>query len=481
MKIRISSLVPAAGALLLGVMATQAHAWEHIGVQWDPAFLPIVTHTADDGTENTIARCEATEGISGCCEETVPQGYCLEAAILGADAWLDAPCADVQFDVVDTIANPELAAVNTSSFALTDFFNHITFNDPDDVLGPGTLAAQSRQLDPGAQVIVGDSLYNVQVSGDVTFNDNVVFVTVEEVDNNDCNGESSMAAVMAHELGHQLGMDHSCENPELPEGGPCTDRRLFEATMYWTGPPCDNEQLTISEDDIEGITALYGPSASFSCSRQVTDGLSVGVVPFEINCAITSRFLNEVTDASWLWGDGATSEGLTTTHEYTEPGNYTVEVEVNGEREACGPDGWSNTFRRVGYVRACDVPEAGFEVQQIDGLRYQFLNDSDVSVFGCISDIQWDIYRGDSPNGEPVGDPISAWEPEVTFPEPGQYHVVMSLGGIAGTGGASATFDVRRTGGTQTGFGCNTGLAPAGALTLGLGLIGLVARRRRRD
>ncbi len=480
MTIRSTSAILGASALLLGILPSPAHAWEHIGFQWDPGLIPIVLQTADDGTENTIARCDASEGVEGCCEETVPQGYCLEAMRLGADAWLAATCADVSMDVVDTHENPELVAINDRSFRLTDNLNWITFNDPSDDMQAGVLGRMST-LSDGPPVIVGDQLYSIQDEADVGFNDGVIWFTEQEIAENQCQGGHSLVSVATHELGHLLGMAHSCEDPGLPEGGPCTDLRLFEATMYWTSDPCSSEQSDISPDDIEGITALYGPSASFSCSREVTDGLSVGVVPFEINCAITSRFLDEVREVSWSWGDGESSDGLTTSHEYDEPGNYTVEVVVQGDNDACGPDGWTNNFRRVGYVRACDVPQASFEVEQLEGLRYQFLNDSDVSVFGCISDIQWDVFVGDSPSGERLGDPISAWEPEIEFPEPGTYHVVLSLGGIAGTGGAAATFEVRRRGGSQAGFGCTTGTAPTGALALGLGLVGLFARRRRRS
>jgi len=471
-------------ALSLGLLflasASTAYAWEHIGVVFTPEYLPLTVYTADDDTTNTIARCEATGGLSGCCEETVPQGYCLEAVELGFEGWLDAPCADVQYQVVDTHANPELAAPNIVSFNRTDFYSHSVYNDPSEDLEVGVIAASSGQDDATASVVVGDGLYRIRRSADIAWNDNVSFVTNEQVENGECvSGQQPMVPTAVHELGHHYGLAHSCEDPQKG-GGPCTERVLLEATMYWQAEEssCSLNRAVINSDDIESITALYGPSASFNCSRQVADGLSVGKVPFDINCAVVSPFLKEVTGATWLWGDGSPIEdGLTATHRYTEAGNYTVEVSVQGEREACGPEGWSNRFRRVGYVRACDVPDPSFEVEQLKGLRYRFLNDSDVSVFGCISEIQWDIFKGDSPDGERVGEPIAAWEPELEFPEPGTYHVVLSLGGIGGTGGAAATFDVDRTGGTQA--GCSTSGLPAGGAALGLLLAGLLVRRRR--
>ncbi|MEN0066978.1 MAG: PKD domain-containing protein [Myxococcota bacterium] len=463
------------GLVLLGTsFASDAHAWRHQQLIWAPESRSIDLRVADDGAENSIEACEASGGLSGCCEETVPAGACYSELRLGAEAWDAATCANIQLNVLDSIANPELAAPNVATFNLTDFENHITFNDPDDVLGPGVLAAQIFVFDVGRTIDVAGRPYQVVLSGDLSFNDNsVVFRTVDEIERNECSGgEYSMAAIAAHEFGHQLGLANSCENPALG-GEPCDDPRLFEATMYWTAPACSLSQLTINEDDIEGLTALYGPSISFSCSNEASEGLAVGVVPLDLNCAIASADLADVTEAAWSWGDGNTATGTSNSHTYTEPGNYTIEVTVQGDSETC--DSWSDVVRRVGYVRACGLPEPSFEVEQVDGLRYQLLNNSDVSVYGCISEIQWDVFEGEGTDGLRVFEPIGAWEPELMFPAPGIYTVALSLGGIAGSSGAVATFDVRRTGGTES--GCNhQGFAMGGALPL---LIGLLALRRR--
>lgn len=461
---------------VLAFSASTAHAWEHIGVKWADDRLPIEVFVADDGAENTIEACEASEGLSGCCEETVPQGYCLEAVQQGYAAWLDAECADLPFIVADSIANPELTAPNLETFVTTDFYSHVVFNDPGDDLPAMARAAQLGQTRIGATTVVNGLVYGVQVAGDVAFQDNMEFIDQPAIRNGECADQASMLSTMVHEIGHNWGMAHSCENPD--EGAPpCLDVALQTATMFYTGPNCDESRVTINEDDIEGITNLYGPSGRFECSGQVADGQAIGVVPFTINCTVVSDFINEVTDVRWRWGDGEVENGLTASHTYTVPGNYNVDVVVTGAREACGPEGWSNSFRRVGYVRACGVPEAAFEVEQVDGLRYEFLNDSDVSIYGCLSDIQWDIFQGETATGEPF-DTVSAWEPTYEFPEPGTYTVVLSLGGIGGAGGASATFDVSRSGGTTRAFSCNT--APAGTGAFALILVGLLAARRRR-
>ena len=279
---------------------------------------------------------------------------------------------------------------------------------------------------------------------------------------------------MTHEIGHWFGLDHSCEDPNKG-GAACNDPRLAEAIMNWSVDTCSND-VTISPDDIEGFNGLYGPYATFECSHQVTEDSAVGVVPFDLNCVIVSDYLPEVTATIWNFGDGGTSTELNPTHTYTEPGNYSVQLTVEGAREACGEDGWTNKYNKVGYVRACGVPDAVFEVSHVDGLKYQMLNESDVSVYGCISDIQWEVYKGPNAGGQMVGDPIKAWEPIIEFPEDGEYTVVMNLGGIGGTGAATATFDARAHRGEAG--GCDS---TGGVGGLGLFFAGALAFRRRRS
>jgi len=460
-----------------------AHAWEHTTQAWLPEDFPLIVRVADDGQDGDQAVCNeptsADERLDACCEETVPGGYCLEAAQRGYAAWHDAQCAEFSAVVLDGIAAVEDRAPNIPP--TVNDLNYITFNDPGSETGGGRISetgtlAVTFTVATGLAFILNGQNYTHSFDTDIVFNDNVQFDTHENIVANNCNGGTNFLGVMTHEIGHSLGMGHSCDNPA--EGAlPCTDPTLRDATMFWSGGPCQSTAPDINSDDIEGITTLYGPFANFTCSHQVSEDQVVGVVPFDLNCVIDSEYLNEVVSTEWNFGDGGISSDRAPTHRYTEAGNYTIQVDVHGERDSCGEDGWDNNFRKIGYVRACDVPISEFEVGHIDGLQYQMINQSDVSVFGCISDIQWDVYQGESATGEPIMDPIKAWEPIIEFPDKGTYTVVMSLGGIAGTGGSGVTFEaVRRPG---DGSACNSaggtgGLA--GAFLLG-GLL-LVSRRR---
>lgn len=458
-------------ALLFAALPSTALAWEHTARVWLPEDMPLRYWVADDGQPNSIQTCLDSGGTTGCCEETVPAGYCIESAFNGFDAWNAAQCAEFDFEYQGVCNNVNNLFNNLSYF---------TFNDPGSESGGGTIDevgtwAVTYTIAIGTAFVLDGQVYSHAQDSDIVFNDNAVFDTDERIDLGTCNGGASFRAVFTHEIGHLLGMGHSCEDPDKG-GEPCNDPVLRDATMYWAAGVCDTHASTINEDDIQGFTALYGPYATFQCSHQVSDDLSVGVVPMELNCVIVSEYLNEVTAAEWNFGDGGTSNELNPTHTYTEPGNYTIQVTVQGDREACGPDGWENSYRKVGYVRACDVPEASFEVDHVDGLKYRMLNESDVSVYGCISDIQWEVYAGDKASGEPIMPPIKAWEPTIEFPDNGTYTVVMNLGGIAGTGAAKVVFDAKNRAGE--GYGCSTTGTGAGA-TLALGALGLLIRRRR--
>ena len=455
--------------VIVGLAASgPAWGWSHTGSAWAPEDFPLPYWVADDGTSpNTPARCAETAGLEGCCEETVPAGYCTEATKQSFEAWHAAECAGFSSEHRGVSPNFDLQT--------GDGLFYVSFNDPNQTQEAGVLGTTT-SIGGGPGVYINGVRYDRFVDVDIALNDAVPFTTHEAIVAGDCNGEVNLRGVMAHEIGHALGMDHSCEGPGSDT--PCTDPVLDAATMRWSEPNCAARNVTINTDDIAGLSALYGPSIGFACSHDDGSGASVGVVPFDLNCVIVSDHLSEVVAAAWTFGDGGTADGIAASHTYTEPGNYTVQVEVQGEGEACGPDGWSGEARRVGYVRACGVPEAAFEIRHVDRLQYQLFNESDVSVYGCISNIRWTLYEGEGTDGPVVVDDIAAWEPIVDLPHAGTYTAVMNLGGIGGTGAAVATFRARDHRGA--GRRCATA-GPAGPVGGVFVLFGgaVLARRRR--
>jgi len=249
--------------------------------------------------------------------------------------------------------------------------------------------------------------------------------------------------------------------------------------MFWSAGTCAKARSVINPDDIDAITAIYGPYATFQCSREIEPGNSdttaFGVIPFEIKCSVISKNIEEIGNVEWYWGDGNTTTGLNVAHEYTTTGNYTVTALIQGENDACGE--WDYNHRRVSYVRACDIPQAESTYSHIDGLTYQLLNETDVSVYGCIYNIQWDIFT--ESGTEPIAS-LQAWEPQFTFPEEGTYRVVLNVGGPAGIGAAELMVDAKQYRGEGYG-GCNAAAmaAPAGLGGLFLFAVTAVGLRRR--
>ncbi len=468
----------AAGALLAPV--NDALAWKHI----DPN--PYVWSAEDFPLDYFVDEV---------CEETVPQEYCATVVAECYDSWKAIPCVEYDFRFADFYNNGPYcehgndhagctagecadprneACPGQNGFDNQNSRNEFSFNDPADELEEGVLAA-TLTFRFGNEFTLDGTVYARAIDSDIMFNDLVDFGTHEEISSGQCNNQSNMRSVMVHEIGHSLGLGHSCDEFE-----PCTDQDLLGAVMYWTSGACET-LVEPQKDDIEGITPLYGPSARFACSHQINEDQAKGVVPLDLNCVVESEgFLNEVTEANWSFGDGNAAEGMQVTNTYGEPGNYTIEVAVHGERDECGESGWNSTFRKVGFVTVCDEPIPEFSVEHFDGLKYQMTNRTDVSVFGCISDIQWEVYKGKSVSGEPI-EVLKAWEPLIEFPNEGDYTVIVNVGGIGGTGAASIVVEAKDQRGQNRGcdsVGSAGAFGSAGFVIVGLGLLGL---RRRED
>lgn len=431
--------------LTLLLMSAPAHAWAHTYYVWSDDDFPLSWHM-DDDPEDSL------------------EGEDLVAIIqLGWDGWDDAECAAISEGYVDTDDHGSANSDGTTVFY---------WDDPGDEMDVGVLGV-TYSYPGGSTQLVNGTRYTNFADADITMNDNVDWASPTVMANGTCSGsQTDVEGVLTHEIGHLYGLAHSCEDGEV-----CNESVLREATMYWSVSACDGSQTDINEDDIDSITALYGPYGEFS----VIGGDRYGGTPLEVAFEITSE--QSVLAASWNFGDGSPqSEELAPVHVYETAGQFTVSVSMDLDGGTCGA--YTYKASELAYVVACEppAPEEGadgfFTMSHLDGLTYETQNRTDVSVYGCIDTIQWEVYKGSSDadiTPENLIQTIGAWSPKITFPNEGSFLVVMNVGGPGGLDAGYLTIDAVDV--AAEGTGCATGALAASFG--GLVLAGLAALRRR--
>ena len=197
-----------------------------------------------------------------------------------------------------------------------------------------------------------------------------------------------------------------------------------------------------------------GSPPGFVCNRRLDpedpNSNSLGVVDMEVRCQVEYHAIEDVTKVTWKWGDGTTSEGIDATHVYDRAGNFSIQMCATTQ---LGETSNTHCVDRAGIITACDVPAAGFEIEPIEGLTWQIVNRTDVSTYGCITNLVWEVYDEDGNLWREYG----GWEPEIEFDEPGDYRIVQNVGGFAGQDAAELTVQVRRAVGSCNSLGGTTG------------------------
>jgi PKD repeat protein len=134
--------------------------------------------------------------------------------------------------------------------------------------------------------------------------------------------QANLDAVMLHELGHALGLDHSDKNPSAIVGG-----------VMLGDPPTMNSIIypnagTLHQDDIAGIRSLYNsgaPAVDFS-PLQLSATPAVGKAPLKV--VIKQAGGDDST--AWDFGDGASASGNSVKHRFVAAGTYTVKASCGG-------------------------------------------------------------------------------------------------------------------------------------------------------
>jgi hypothetical protein len=440
-------------AFTIGLSSTPSHAFKTLTQAWSVEDMPVswrVTDYEEDSLSNATSW-----GYDSVIDAQV--GTLRDAF----DNWQAATCAGI---------SSLYAGVSEGNEGKTnDGNNKMYFDDPLDQSGTGVLAVTQNNTSNEVVDNRDGVVYHRLTDSDITFNDDIDWGLTNEMEAS-CSGSTiSLEAVATHEIGHLWGLGHSCD-----EGEPCNDSELLEATMYWQTGACDLSEITINEDDINGLNAIYGPFATFT-----TDSERFGATPLTIDFQIVSDDVSSIQDVEWNFGDGESSSEFNPSHTYAEQGQFTVVMDVTGKNAACGE--WDKSFRERAYVTACSPPQPGlspsgdryeglFTFEHITGTQYQMINRSDTSVYGCLDTVVWQVYN----QGGDLEQEVTAWSPILEFPSDGTWRVLLNVGGPGGMSAAEITID------TSTDQGCNSvpGRVPGFLVALSSLALGLSRRRR---
>lgn len=219
------------------------------------------------------------------------------------------------------------------------------------------------------------------------------------------------------------------------------------------------------------------------------DGPVASADPIEVACSVEVLHIGGDPvgtwgTTQWLMGDGTLLKGDAITHTYTEPGVYTISVQlddfvIQGDTGLVEVDSHDSLTRLTGFYTVCGLPEPDFELIDKGGLEYQVVNTTPVDQPRCIDTLKWTVKRRGASRTLHT---FETWEPRFQLPEKGEYTVSLYMTGIAGgatndlflDAGYNLTSDYYRVHAQP----CST--APVGSVTGALVLLAVAAGRRRR-
>jgi|GEM_PF-835372 len=414
--------------LLLAALTTpEAHAWAHTGMVWNPNDLPMQWYFADT-REDSMDPDEA--------EQIIHDSFL---------TWVDdMSCAGLSTEylgVKSGYIGPENR--NDENIQILNF----DFSTLDDHSG-STLAYTACSADGAAFTLDGNN-YQWMEGCDIVYNGTLDWTSSAAINSGRCLEEYSLDAVSTHEMGHLWGLGHSCDDPndDDPRKGPepCDAGNLRDAIMFWSLSKCDpGPEAGFTSDDEDGLYRLYGPSCNFA----VAEGYEKrGGTPLEVCWDLECNGDPDIVEMSFGDGNYATvdydpedSSSGRVCHTYEDKGQFTISLQIDYPPGACVTSSGEEVdydppaVRSPAEILVCGDPEPApgfdglFTYYHYDGLDYQLVNQLDTSVYGCVEEILWTVYKGGSADGEPIQE-LFAWAPKLRFPSEGTYTVVMEASG----------------------------------------------------
>lgn len=300
--------------------------------------------------------------------------------------WTNVPSAAIAFS--------RGADTTESGFDFGDMQNVITWEDPDDALPTGVLAAASMYVPTGlTHGWQSQNFYEI-TQADIVFNDGVDWTDSDGATllGGCISGRFDTEAVALHEIGHFLGLGHEKAS-------------YATAIMFPSIDDCDATRTSPKADDVNGVTFLYdsGTPPVYPAFDLDEDA---GYAPLEV--AFDDQSTGNVTSHAWDFGDGGVSTVANPTHEYTAAGVYDVTLTVNG----------SAAVEQVDAVAVYERPEVDFTADVREG---------DAPLVVAFTNLSTN--EGDDPRFRWQLDGVTSNQENLTheFTDPGTYTVIFSV------------------------------------------------------
>ena len=216
-------------------------------------------------------------------EPGVPGGGFTELRV-ALQVWTDEPETPIVYRYAGT-------ATETGGLNEPDGVNAVLFNDPDDVVPAFNCTGRSGVLAIGGPWYERTTLdfqgrpFHRIAEADIVINSGLACFF-----DTSTNARKAAEELFSHELGHTLGLGHSCGDTNSPpcEDGSPADEALMRAFIH-----DDGRGARINEDDRAGLRFLYRPGAAPGAPARPTRLTARGISTTEIELSWNDNAIDE--------------------------------------------------------------------------------------------------------------------------------------------------------------------------------------------